>query len=34
MAIGLVLFVITFLVLAAAQLLLRSLEARAGGRTQ
>ncbi|HEY3638466.1 MAG TPA: phosphate ABC transporter permease subunit PstC [Rhizomicrobium sp.] len=33
-AVGLVLFVITFLVLAAAQLLLRSLEARAGGRTQ
>jgi phosphate transport system permease protein len=34
MAIGLVLFVITFLVLAAAQLLLRGLEARAGGRMQ
>jgi phosphate transport system permease protein len=33
-AVGLVLFVITFLVLAAAQLMLRRLEARAGGRTQ
>jgi phosphate transport system permease protein len=33
-AIGLILFVITFLVLAAAQLMLRSLEARAGGRSQ
>jgi phosphate transport system permease protein len=34
MAIGLILFVITFLVLAAAQLLLHRLEALAGGRTQ
>jgi phosphate transport system permease protein len=33
-AIGLVLFVITFLVLAVAQLMLRSLEARAGGLAQ
>lgn len=33
-AVGLVLFVITFLVLAAAQLMLHRLEARAGGRTQ
>jgi phosphate transport system permease protein len=33
-AIGLILFLITFLVLAAAQMLLRSLEARAGGRSQ
>jgi len=33
-AIGLILFVITFLVLAAAQLMLRRLEARAGGRNQ
>jgi len=33
-AIGLILFLITFLVLAAAQLMLRSLEARAGGRSQ
>ncbi len=33
-AIGLVLFFITFLVLAAAQLMLRSLELRAGGRSQ
>ncbi len=33
-AIGLILFVITFLVLAAAQLMLRQLEARAGGRAQ
>jgi phosphate transport system permease protein len=33
-AIGLILFVITFLVLAAAQIMLRSLEARAGGRSQ
>ena len=31
---GLILFFITFLVLAAAQLMLRSLEARAGGRSQ
>jgi phosphate transport system permease protein len=33
-AIGLILFFITFLVLAAAQLMLRGLEARAGGRSQ
>jgi len=33
-AIGLILFLITFLVLAAAQLMLRSLEARRGGRSQ
>jgi phosphate transport system permease protein len=33
-AIGLILFFITFIVLAAAQLMLRSLEARAGGRSQ
>jgi phosphate transport system permease protein len=33
-AIGLVLFFITFVVLAVAQLMLRSLEARSGGRTQ
>jgi phosphate transport system permease protein len=33
-AIGLVLFFITFIVLAVAQLMLRSLEARSGGRTQ
>jgi phosphate transport system permease protein len=32
--IGLILFVITFLVLAAAQLMLRSLESRSGGRSQ
>ncbi|MGD0191549.1 MAG: phosphate ABC transporter permease subunit PstC [Rhizomicrobium sp.] len=31
---GLILFFITFLVLAAAQLMLRSLEARSGGRSQ
>lgn len=31
---GLILFFITFVVLAAAQLMLRSLEARAGGRSQ
>lgn len=31
---GLILFMITFVVLAAAQLMLRSLEARAGGRSQ
>ena len=33
-AVGLILFVITFLVLAAAQIMLHQLEARAGGRTQ
>lgn len=33
-AIGLILFLITSIVLAAAQLMLRSLEARAGGRSQ
>jgi phosphate transport system permease protein len=33
-AVGLILFVITFLVLAVAQLMLRRLEARAGGRAQ
>jgi phosphate transport system permease protein len=33
-AIGLILFVITFLVLAAAQIMLHQLEARAGGRSQ
>jgi phosphate transport system permease protein len=33
-AIGLVLFIITFLVLAAAQIMLRRLEAAAGGRSQ
>jgi phosphate transport system permease protein len=33
-AIGLILFFITFLVLAAAQWMLRSLEARSGGRSQ
>jgi phosphate transport system permease protein len=33
-AIGLILFLITFLVLASAQLMLRSLERRSGGRSQ
>ena len=33
-ATGLILFLLTFVVLAAAQLMLRSLEARAGGRSQ
>ena len=33
-AIGMILFLITFVVLAAAQLMLRSLEARSGGRSQ
>jgi phosphate transport system permease protein len=33
-AIGMILFLITFLVLAAAQLMLRSLELRSGGRSQ
>lgn len=32
--IGLILFVITFIVLAVAQLMLRSLESRSGGRSQ
>lgn len=34
LAIGLILFFITFIVLAVAQLMLRSLEARSGGRSQ
>jgi phosphate transport system permease protein len=33
-AIGMILFLITFLVLASAQLMLRSLNARSGGRSQ
>jgi phosphate transport system permease protein len=34
LAIGMILFLITFIVLAAAQLMLRSLESRSGGRSQ